>query len=116
MSIGGEGQTGYKYTEEHSKKLSDSLKESYKNGTRKPIFESLSKESVKKIREGASRWAKENTVGEKNPMWGKGKIIIIDGIEYNTMREASEYLGVHIKTIQYRLNSPNFEEYCRTSL
>jgi group I intron endonuclease len=113
LSLGGEGQTGYKYTNEHSKKMSDSLKKAYREGRKKSVFETMSDESINKIREGASKWAKENTVGNKNGMWGKGKKIKIDNKIYNNMREAAEDLNVHKKTIQYRLNSDNFKNYER---
>lgn len=113
LSLGGEGQTGYKYTEEHSKNMSVSMKKAYSEGRKKSVFETMSDESINKIREGAKKWCKENTIGEKNGMWGKGKKIKIEDKIYNNMREASEELGVHIKTIQYRLNSDNFGNYER---
>lgn len=113
LTLGGEGQTGYKYTEEHSKKMSDSLKLAYKEGRKKSVFDNMSDDSIKNIRNGASKWSKANTKGEKNPMWGKGKNILAEGKIFNNMREASEFLGVHKKTIQYRLNSDNFKNYKR---
>jgi hypothetical protein len=35
----------------------------------------------------------------------------IDGVEYRTLKEASEILGIHQMTIKGRLNSKNFENY-----
>ena len=113
LSLGGEGQTGYKYTGEHSKKMSESMKKAYEEGRKKSVFDTMTEESIKKIREGASKWAKEITIGEKNGMGGKGKKIKIDGKIFNNMREAAEEFNVHKKTIQYRLNSDNFKNYER---
>ena len=72
-------------------------------------------------------------VGEKNPFYGKhhteetkkklsdkrkGKPnmsecepVIIDRIEYDSMTEASEKLGIPLSTIYYRINSNN-DKYC----
>ena len=75
LSLGGEGQTGYKYSEEHSKNMSVSMKKAYSEGRKKSVFETMSDESISKIREGAKKWCEENSIGEKNGMWGKGKKI-----------------------------------------
>lgn len=68
-----------------------------------------------------------NSSGENNPMYGvkkndytikrikeaNSKPIMIDNIEYKSMTEASDRLGIGISTISYRLNSEGFTNYIR---
>ena len=115
QSKGGEGKTGYKFTTEASKNMSESLKKAYRDGRKPSNFTNISEDSVKRIRDGAREWANENTKGEKNGMWGNGNPISVEGTIYTTMREAAAAVGVHHKTIKYRLGSSStkFSNYFR---
>lgn len=50
----------------------------------------------------------KSQVGKKH---SHNKPFKIDGVEYRTLKEASEILGIHQMTIKGRLNSNNFENY-----
>lgn len=76
------------------------------------------KEDIRKIR-------KEQMKGENNHQFGKPKTqrminsvkeanskrIIIDGVTYNSLTEASQQLSVKINTISYRLRSKTFTNW-----
>lgn len=113
--MGRKGRTsnrkGIIMSDEQKEKISISLKETFSNKNIKLSDEHKKKISIKRkklFREGKLNVAKEN-----NGKWGKGNKIFVDGKIFNCMREASEELNVHIKTIQYRLNSDNFKNYYR---
>lgn len=98
---------GYHHTEETKKKISEST-----TGVKK------SEEHAKHIREGQSgrvlteeHKAKlsEAAMHRKSP--SNHAIISIDGVIYNSLKEASEATGVKYNTIQKRLKNPNFSNY-----
>ena len=39
------------------------------------------------------------------------KPFLIDGVEYRTLKEASDILNIHPMTIKGRLKSPKFDNY-----
>jgi len=96
---------GIPMEEEQKEKISESLKESYRNGRTKMVEKgsNLSAEHKAKISESS----KGTQSGEKNGMWGKGKPISIDGVEYASIAEAARETGIHGKTIVYRINNKN---------
>jgi hypothetical protein len=57
---------------------------------------------------GKNRKKKEIIEVEKRP---KEKKVIVDGVEYNSIKECCEITGVKITTIGFRLISPNFTNY-----
>lgn len=53
----------------------------------------------------------ESLMGEENPSYNKGVSIVIDGKVYTSIATAERHLGLHEKTIRYRINSENFPGY-----
>jgi len=43
--------------------------------------------------------------GSDNPAFNKGKVVVINGVEYSSISTASRAIGLHDKTIRYRLKS-----------
>lgn len=43
--------------------------------------------------------------GSDNPAFNKGKVVVINGVEYSSISTASRSIGLHTKTITYRLKS-----------
>ena len=98
---------GYRYTEETKKKISQST-----TGVKK------SEEHAKHIREGQSgrvlteeHKAKLSEAAKHRKFPSSHAIISIDGVIYNSLKEASEATGVKYNTIQKRLKNPNFGNY-----
>lgn len=98
---------GYRHTEETKKKISQST-----TGVKK------SEEHAKHIREGQSGRVLTEEHKAKLPEAAKHRkfpsnhaIISIDGVIYNSLKEASEATGVKYNTIQKRLKNPNFSNY-----
>lgn len=98
---------GYHHTEETKKKISEST-----TGVKK------SDEHAKHIREGQSgrvlteeHKAKLSEAAKHRKSPSNHAIISIDGIIYNSLKEASEATGVKYNTIQKRLKNPNFSNY-----
>ena len=98
---------GYHHTEETKQKISNSTK-----GVKK------SKEHAKHISEGQRGKTLTKEHKEKLSQSAKNRksmshhsIISIDGIIYNSLKEASERTGVKYNTIQKRLKNPNFGNY-----
>ena len=86
MTKGGRGPSHLRYTEERNKKISESLK-GKKHTEETKIKNRLSHDN---------RW-----------------IVLIDSIEYNSVRQASEILGINRGTIKNRILSNNFPNYGR---
>lgn len=98
---------GYHHTEETKQKISNSTK-----GVKK------SAEHTKHIKEGQQGRVLTQEHKEKLSQSAKNRksmshhfIISIDGIIYNSLKEASERTGVKYNTIQKRLKNPNFGNY-----
>lgn len=98
---------GYHHTEETKKKISKST-----TGVKK------SEEHAKHIREGQSgrvlteeHKAKLSEAARHRKSPSNHAIISIDGVIYNSLKEASEATGVKYNTIQKRLKNPNFSNY-----
>lgn len=98
---------GYHHTEETKKKISEST-----TGVKK------SDEHAKHIREGQSgrvlteeHKAKLSEAAKHRKSPSNHAIISIDGVIYNSLKEASEATGVKYNTIQKRLKNPNFSNY-----
>jgi group I intron endonuclease len=98
---------GYHHTEETKKKISEST-----TGVKK------SEEHAKHIREGQSgrvlteeHKAKLSEAAKHRKSPSNHAIISIDGVIYNSLKEASEATGVKYNTIQKRLKNPNFSNY-----
>lgn len=98
---------GYHHTEETKQKISNSTK-----GVKK------SAEHAKHIKEGQQGRVLTQEHKEKLSQSAKNRksmshhsIISIDGIIYNSLKEASERTGVKYNTIQKRLKNPNFGNY-----
>lgn len=98
---------GYHHTEETKRKISKStigVKKSAEHA--KHISEGqkgkiLTKEHREKLSESA----------KKRKSMSHYSIISIDGIIYNSLKEASEKTGIKYNTIQKRLKNPNFANY-----
>lgn len=82
-------------TSEHKKKISESLK-----GVPK------SKKHIEKMVNNLP-----NRSGSNNPNYGKGKALIIEGVEYSSIRIASDNLGINSNTLIYRCKSDTFPNY-----
>ena len=98
---------GYHHTEETKKKISEST-----TGVKK------SEEHAKHIRGGQSgrvlteeHKAKLSEAAKHRKSPSNHAIISIDGVIYNSLKEASEATGVKYNTIQKRLKNPNFSNY-----
>lgn len=98
---------GYHHTEETKQKISNSTK-----GVKK------SAEHAKHIKEGQQGRVLTQEHKEKLSQSAKNRksmshhsIISIDGMIYNSLKEASERTGVKYNTIQKRLKNPNFGNY-----
>lgn len=98
---------GYHHTEETKQKISKTT-----TGVKK------SKEHAKHISEGQRGRTLTKEHKEKLSQSAKNRksmshhsIISIDGIIYNSLKEASERTGVKYNTIQKRLKNPNFGNY-----
>lgn len=98
---------GYHHTEETKQKISNFTK-----GVKK------SAEHAKHIKEGQQGRVLTQEHKEKLSQSAKNRksmshhsIISIDGIIYNSLKEASERTGVKYNTIQKRLKNPNFGNY-----
>jgi len=129
---------GNNWNDEMKKHNSQQLKNYYKTHSQKhkgkKLEEIYNPEKSESIRKKLSENASKRT-GEKNSFFGKhhtdetknilrqkrlGKYygnqnipFTIDGIEYNSLGNASKELGIHITTIKWRLGSKNekFENY-----
>ena len=98
---------GYHHTEEAKQKISNSTK-----GVKK------SESHAKHIREGQKgrvlseeHKAKLSQAAKHRKSQSHHSIINIDGVVYNSIKEASERTGVKYNTIQKRLKNPNFGNY-----
>ena len=98
---------GYHHTDKTKKKISEST-----TGVKK------SDEHAKHIREGQSgrvlteeHKAKLSEAAKHRKSPSNHAIISIDGVLYNSLKEASEATGVKYNTIQKRLKNPNFSNY-----
>ena len=98
---------GYNHTEETKEKISNSTKGVKKSKEHsKHIGESqkgkvLTEEHKQKLSEAAKKRTKQ----------GHTTKIIIDWITYNSLKEASNLLGIKYNTIQKRLKNPKFINY-----
>lgn len=92
-------------TEEQKNKIGATLKEAYKKGRKKPVEKgsTLSEEHKSKI----SSSLKGTQCGEKNSMWGKGKKVEVNGVIYDSIVICARQLGLHVKTVTYRINNNN---------
>ena len=98
---------GYHHTEETKQKISNSTK-----GVKK------SESHAKHIREGQKgrvlseeHKAKLSQTAKHRKSQSHHSIINIDGVVYNSIKEASEKTKVKYNTIQRRLKNPNFPNY-----
>ena len=98
---------GYHHTEETKQKISNSTK-----GVKK------SESHAKHIREGQKgrvlseeHKAKLSQAAKHRKSQSHHSIINIDGVVYNSIKEASERTGVKYNTIQKRIKNPNFGNY-----
>lgn len=98
---------GYHHTEETKQKISNSTK-----GVKK------SESHAKHIREGQKgrvlseeHKAKLSQAAKHRKSQSHHSIINIDGVVYNSIKEASEKTKVKYNTIQKRLKNPNFPNY-----
>jgi hypothetical protein len=82
-------------TEEHKKKISNANKGKPK-----------SKQHIENMKANLP-----DRRGENNNNFGKGKSIIIDGIEYGNIKKASELLNKSISHIHYRLRTNKYKNY-----
>ena len=117
LSLGGEGGlSGVEFSEEHKKNMSIA-----KIGSNNPMFGvKLSKEQ--------KRVLSEIRKGNKNHFFGKShkeeskekmrkakeklyKPLVIDGVNYKSLTEASEKLKIHKPTISSRCKNSNFPNY-----
>lgn len=78
----------------------------------------VKKSEAKHIREGQSgrvlteeHKAKLSEAAKHRKSPSNHAIISIDGVIYNSLKEASEATGVKYNTIQKRLKNPNFSNY-----
>jgi hypothetical protein len=86
MTKGGRGPSHLIYTKERNKKISESLK------GKKHTEETIVKNRLSHV----NRWS-----------------VIIDSVEYDSLRQASEILGVNRNTVKNRILSNNFPSYGR---
>lgn len=98
---------GYHHTEETKRKISETT-----TGVKK------SAEHSKHISEGQKgkllteeHKEKLSQAAKKRKNMSHHSIISIDGIIYNSLKEASEKTGIKYNTIQKRLKNPNFTNY-----
>lgn len=98
---------GYHHTEETKLKISKST-----TGVKK------SKEHAQHIREGQKGRILTEEHKQKLSKAAKNRkspsnhaIISIDGVIYNSLKEASEIIGISYRTIQNRLKNPKFPDY-----
>lgn len=98
---------GYHHTEETKKKISETM-----TGVKK------SEEHAKHIREAQKgrklteeHKAKLSKAAKHRKTMSHHTIISIDGVIYNSLKEASEITGVKYNTIQKRLKNPKFSNY-----
>lgn len=98
---------GYHHTEETKQKISRTT-----TGIKK------SKEHAKHISEGQrgrtltkEHKEKLSQAAKQRKSMSHHSIISIDGIIYNSLKEASEKTGIKYNTIQKRLKNPNFANY-----
>ena len=82
-------------SDEHKKKISEANKGKPK-----------SKEHVAKMKASLP-----NRYGSGNSMYGKGKVVIIDGVEYINLRAAVKSIGNCWETITRKLKSDEFPNY-----
>jgi hypothetical protein len=94
---------GIKMSDEQKEKISISLKKSYNEG-RKKSNKGRKWSEEQKIKLSVLR--KGTNTGEKNPMWGKGRMILVNGVVYDSIRMCATELNLHVKTITYRLKNP----------
>lgn len=107
-TLGRKGRTsnrkGILMSDEQKDKISISLKKSYDNNKRQPPIKKgshLTNEHKNKISESS----KGLHTGEQNGMYGKGKSVIINNVEYPSIRICADALKLHLKTVTYRINS-----------
>jgi hypothetical protein len=94
---------GIKMSEDQKEKISISLKKLYSDGIKKSNKgHKWSEEQKIKV----SILYKGTKIGEKNPMWNKGRVVLVNGIIYNSIRICATELNLHIKTVTYRLKNP----------
>lgn len=100
---------GYIHSEETKEKISSSMKgvkkseEHTKNIRESQIGRTLSDEHKRKLSEAAKNRTKQ----------GHTTKIIVDEVEYNSIKEASELLHIKYDTLKKRLKSPNFPNYIK---
>ena len=106
---------GVSFTEEHKqnirkgslgKKLSEKHKENIKKSNKKSFLgkkhSEETKEKIRKKRKGVKCEKHSKFMKENNP---SAKKVIIDGIVYNSIQEASEKLNMNWSSVRFRLNS-----------
>lgn len=98
---------GYHHTEETKRKISETT-----TGVKKSV------EHSKHISEGQKgktlteeHKEKLSQAAKKRKSMSHHSIISIDGVVYNSLKEASEKTGIKYNTIQKRLKNPNFANY-----
>lgn len=130
---------GNKWSDEDKKKASETVKQEYASGKRKKYKlgktnkELFGKEKAEEMSKRLSDIASKR-VGDKNPFFGKKhsnetkeklrkinlgnkptntKIVVIEGVKYNGLTEASKVTGVKPTTIWHRIKSKNqkYKEY-----
>ena len=98
---------GFVHTEETKAKISSSMlgvkksEEHAKNISLSQKGKTLTEEHRKKLSEAA----------KNRKTQGRNVKIIIDDIEYNSLKEASEILNIKYNTVQKRLKNPKFTNY-----
>lgn len=107
LSSGGEGCSGYKWTENQRKKISDiqkSQSETIKNGH---IKQAAKLKGRTKFNHPGIKAISENNSGEKNgrAIWN---IITPDG-EFATIKETSRFYGISTATVHQRIASSSIQ-------
>jgi group I intron endonuclease len=114
--IKSEKLTGRVFSEETKKKMSESAKvkifsQEHKDNIGKAVklrggysHKDETKLKLSKIMSGRKNEIQSEFMSINNP---KAQKVSIEGVEYNTIKEACEKLNIHRSTIKYRLNSEN---------
>ena len=103
---------GHVLTEESKVKISNSLKGKF-DGEKNPFYgKNHSSESREKIRQ-SKLGTKHSSQTKEKMSKAKNQKIQIDGITYESQKEASKQLGISCSTISRRINSDKYTNYIK---